>query len=244
MRALILAAGRGSRLGALTDERPKGLVEVCGRSLIAWQLEALRSAGVEEVAIVRGYLGHAFPFETTYFENPRWAETSIVASLACAEAWLAAGPTLVSYADIVYSPDAVRRLRYAPGDVAIAYDTRWLALWRQRFEDPLSDAETFRVDAAGVLQEIGRRPASLEEVRGQYMGLLKLTPRGAGKLLARFRALDAHDADRLDVTALLDLLVGEGEGIRTVPFDGWWCEVDSSSDLRVAEEILERRPPA
>lgn len=242
MRALILAAGRGRRLGAATSDRPKGLVELRGRPLIAWQLDALRSAGVEEVAIVRGYRGDALAFEATWFDNPRWAETNMVSSLACAEAWLAAGPCLVSYADIVYAPEAARILRDAPGDVALAYDTRWLELWRERFDDPLVDAESFRVDAAGVLREIGGRAESVDAIGGQYMGLLKLTPAGAARLLARHRALPGAERDRIDVTALLALLVREGEEIRAVPFDGWWCEVDSPSDLRVAEAIVARVP--
>ena len=81
-----------------------------GRPLIAWQLEALEGAGIEEIAIVRGYRGDALAFDLTYCENPRWAETNIVSSLARAESWLAAGPTLVTYSDIVYSIEALQRL--------------------------------------------------------------------------------------------------------------------------------------
>ncbi len=238
MRALILAAGRGSRLGAATDARPKGLVELHGRPLVAWQLDALRAAGVRDVAIVRGYRAECFALDVPYFDNPRWSETSMVASLACAEAWLREERTLVAYADVVYPPDVVRAVERADGDVVVPYDVEWLRLWHRRFDDPLSDAETFRVDAAGRLVEIGRRPARLEDVGGQFMGLLALTPRGAARLLARFRALDEPERRRVDVTALLDRAVRAGETVATVPFDGWWCEIDSPSDLAVAETIV------
>lgn len=238
MRGLILAAGRGRRMGAATDERPKALLAVGGRTLLAWQLAAFARAGVRDVALVRGYRGAEIAFDGPSFENARWAESGIAASLAAAEAWLAAGPTVVSYADLVYPAEAVRAIAAAPGEIAVLHDPAWLALWRRRFDDPLEDAERFRADAHGRVLAIGGRPDALDEVEGQYMGLFRLTPRGAERLLARWRALDAPARDRADVTGLLALLVAEGEEVRAVAHAGWWCEIDRARDLRVAEEIV------
>ena len=230
-------------MGAATRERPKGLLLLRGRPLIAWQIEAFARAGIEELAIVRGYRGAELRFEATYFDNPRWSDTGIVASLAAAEPWLALGPTVVSYADVVCAPEAVRTVARAEGDIALTYDTNWLELWQRRFADPLSDAETFHADAQGRLREIGRRPSRLEQVRGQYMGLFKLEPSGAARLLERYRALEARDRDRIDMTALFDLALRAGEEIRALPFDGWWCEIDRPQDLQIAEQTLARALP-
>ena len=57
MKAIIVAAGRGRRLGTETDDIPKCMVKVGGRSILHWQLDALAAAGVDDVVIVRGYLG-------------------------------------------------------------------------------------------------------------------------------------------------------------------------------------------
>lgn len=241
MRAVILAAGRGSRMGRHTDARPKGLAELRGRPLLAWQLAALREAGVRDVAIVRGYRGEALPFEATYFENPRWEATNMVASLACAESWLLEAPVLVAYADLVYAPEVVPLLRAARADVAVAYDPRWLALWRRRFDDPLSDAETFALREDGTLRTIGERPTSVAEVEGQYMGLTRLTPAGARELLSLWRSLDGDARDRMDMTGLFRIALDAGIPIGAVPFDGWWCEVDRPADLEVAAEVVPAR---
>lgn len=243
MRGLILAAGRGKRMGAHTDERPKGLVELRGRPLIEWQLDALRGAGIREIALVRGYRAETLAFDLPSFDNPRWAETNMVASLACAAEWLRADDCIVSYADLVYPSGAPRALLAARDDVAILCDVHWRALWERRFADPLADAETLRLDVADRVLEIGRRPRDLAAIEAQYMGLFRLSSRGAARLLARVERLEPARRDAIDVTALLDLLAGEGEPIRAIRYGGWWCEIDSPADLAVARAILERELP-
>lgn len=239
MRGVILAAGRGSRMGRLTADRPKCLTRLAGKPLFGWQIEALRAAGVEDLGVVRGYLGQLVSGEgLTAFENPRWAQTNMVATLTCARAWLEAAPCIVSYADILFHPQAVRVLKEAQADLAITYDRGWLRLWSERFADPLSDAETFRVSAVGRLTEIGRRPTSLVDVEGQYMGLLKFTPEGWRQVQRLLKRLDSGTRDRLDMTSLLQRLLAAGVSVVGVAVDGHWCEVDSESDLRLYEAKL------
>ena len=101
MKAIILAAGRGSRMKDLTEDKPKCLVKLHGKSLLDSQLQALSDAGIAEIAIVTGYkrelLANRGLFE---FHNSRWAETNMVSSLACAQEWLETEPCIVSYSDI------------------------------------------------------------------------------------------------------------------------------------------------
>ena len=89
MKAIVLAAGRGSRMGQLTQYAPKCLTILAGKPLIEWQIQALREAGITEIGVVRGYMAAkiSYPGVAT-FENPRWAETNMVMSLVCASEWL------------------------------------------------------------------------------------------------------------------------------------------------------------
>jgi choline kinase len=238
MKALILAAGRGSRMGERTDDRPKCLVEVGGRSLLSRQVAALRGGGATELGIVRGYRAASISVDgACYFENPRWSSTNMVQSLATARAWLATAPTLVSYSDIFYSRELVARLAAAAGDLVVAYDLEWLALWQRRFADPLSDAETFRTDADGRLREIGAKARSLEEIRGQYMGLLKFTPPAWQAVERQLAALEPAARDKLDMTSLLRLLLAADFPISTLSTRGQWGEVDNPSDIAVYEAM-------
>lgn len=235
MRALVLAAGRGSRMGALTDAKPKCLTELAGRTLLSLQRQALAEAGAHIHGIVTGYRADLLVADDLVaFHNQRWAETNMVSSLACAGDWLADTPCLVSYADIFYPAETVRRLMRSDAPLALAYDPDWLELWAGRFADPLSDAETFRIDGGRVV-EIGRKPRSVDEVQGQYMGLLRFTPE-AWVLAQRLRAeLPQDRRDRLDMTSLIGALIARGLHVAAVPTAPGWGEIDSASDLRFYE---------
>ena len=81
MRAVILAAGRGSRMGPFGDDRPKCLIELAGKPLIERQIAALLRGGVEEIGVVRGYRAEMIKYpNVSYFANQRWAETNMVMS--------------------------------------------------------------------------------------------------------------------------------------------------------------------
>ena len=240
MRAVILAAGRGSRMGHLGDDRPKCLVELEGQPLIERQIAALRRGGMNEIGVVRGYRAEMIDFPGLfYFTNPRWAETNMVVSLASAATWLRSGPVIVSYADIFYRSELVRGLAGAPGQLVISYDRAWLSLWKRRFADPLSDAETFRIDAAGQLLEIGGRTTRIEDIEGQYMGLLKFTPTAWRAVEALLDRLDAPTRDRLDMTGLLRrLLARKVVPVSAFRTDGQWGEIDSPEDVALYQNMV------
>lgn len=252
MRGLILAAGRGSRLGNLSDDRPKCLVELHGRPLLEYQMAALRHGGIREIGVVRGYRGEMIDrHDLICFNNERWAETNMVMSLATAACWLRAGPVIVSYADIFYRSGVVSSLAAAPGQLVISYDRSWRSLWGRRFDHPLADAETFRVDRNGRLLEIGGKTSRIEDIQGQYMGLLKFTPAAWNAVEAVLSTLDETTRYRLDTTGLLRRLLTAGFPIHTVPIDGQWGEIDNPQDVALYEEmirndelILESLPPS
>ncbi|WP_347901873.1 phosphocholine cytidylyltransferase family protein [Pseudomonas purpurea] len=233
MKAIILAAGRGSRMKSLTDERPKCMVELRGKTLLEWQLAALHAAGVREIAIVTGYKRELLADQGLIeFHNSRWAQTNMVSSLACAETWLQAEPCIVSYSDIFYSPAAVQSLMTCKASLAVTYDPNWLELWTQRFGNPLLDAETFRLTAADTLAEIGNKPESADDIQGQYMGLLRFTPEGWAEVVRLRSALTPEQCDNVHMTNTLQHVIDAGQvPIQAVPYTGEWGEVDSSEDL-------------
>ena len=240
--AVILAAGRGSRMKELTAEQPKCLTMLAGKPLLHWQLQALQTAGIDRVCVVRGYAAHRLQGDFETAENPRWAESNMLSSLLCADAFVQdafrhdAERIVISYSDIVYHPDHVKSLLACRQSIGITYDTQWEALWGLRFEDVLSDAETFRQED-GLLKEIGGKPKSLDEIHGQYMGLLCCDTSG-WQTLRKVCAELGRAVDTTDMTTFLRLLLTKNIPVAALPVVGKWCEADSGTDLQHYEQAL------
>lgn len=241
-RAVILCAGRGSRLGSATQHLPKSLTPLAGRSLLDWKLRALKAAGVEEIYALTGYQADAIARTgVPCIRNERWADTNMVATLLCANAILARpGRTLVCYGDVVFHPAIARDTLREAGDLVLPYDACWRALWTERFTDPLSDAESFK-QRDGTLIEIGRRADNLDSIEGQFMGLLSVSQAGWRAISSVLGALPGEAVDRLDTTTLLARLLGTGAAIGTLACRGRWCEVDTQGDLDLYHERLKSR---
>src|SRR2546429_5169036 len=82
MKAIILAAGQGTRLLPLTEHRPKCMVEIAGKPLLYWQLEVLRNCGVTNIGLVTGYKAQSIDALGVHvFRNADYMSTNMVASL-------------------------------------------------------------------------------------------------------------------------------------------------------------------
>ncbi|ASR37739.1 hypothetical protein BAY61_25135 [Prauserella marina] len=226
-------------MGSLTSDRPKCLLEAGGRTLLDRQLAALRAGGIAEVAVVTGW--HAEQFATVplpRFHNASWARSSMVDSLACAWPWLTEGPVLACYGDIVFAPADVAAIAGESGPITVAYDPCWLGQWADRFVDPLADAETFRIGDDGRITEIGGQPASVSEVRGQYLGMVRFEPDGWAAIVDALAFADARGTRR-DMTGLLGWLIGNGfPDVTGFAVTGPWHEFDHATDLDAGRHVL------
>jgi len=237
-KAIILAAGEGTRLRPYTLDRPKCLVEVDGRSLLDRQLAVLAAEGVDSVMMIGGYRAEMLERPGVELRlNPRYFETNMVWTLFSAEDDLE-GDILICYGDIVYSRAILQAMLQSDADISVAIDLEWESYWRARNEDPLDDAETLKMHPGGRIYEIGQKPRALEDIEGQYMGLIRLSSTGVNVLKKVFH--DAKDAGQLQgkpverayMTDLLQAIINAGYPIRSVPVNGGWVEVDTVGDLQ------------
>lgn len=236
MRGIILAAGRGSRMGKMTDEKPKCLIELNGKTLIEHQLNAFKDAGIEDIALVTGYNRELLSkYGSKDFHNPRWESTNMVSSLLCADEWLIRHPCIVSYSDIYYTSEALRLLIKSKFDLGITYDPNWLELWSKRFIDPLVDAETFKINKnTSVVSEIGNKPDSIAQIQGQYMGLLYITPKSWTQLKISRTSFSIKERDSLHMTTLLQRVIEDGLiSLKGIKYEGIWSEYDTINDLGI-----------
>jgi L-glutamine-phosphate cytidylyltransferase len=248
MRAIILAAGEGTRLRPYTLDRPKCLVPLAGKPLLAWQVEALASAGITDVTVVTGYRADQIrDLGFTTVHNDRFDRTNMVASLMCArELFDGTDDILIGYGDLVYEPRIIEALAARDAAVAITVDARWRELWELRMSDPLADAETLRLDASGNVVELGKKPRSYADIEGQYMGLISVRADFAPELVAVYDRLDpagpydGRDRDTMYMTSFLTYLIDHVTPVAAVVVERGWVEVDTIEDLEIYESMARR----
>ena len=152
---------------------------------------------------------------------------------------------ILSYGDIVYAGGILDQLLDSQADIAVAIDIEWESYWRARSDDPLADAETLRLGEDGRIVEIGRHPRSLDEIEGQYMGLMKFSGHGLEQLKAAYHKalqediLGTRTVDKAYMTDLLQALIESGCRVQAVPVSAPWIEVDTVTDL-LLDEVTRR----
>ena len=243
----MIGAGRGSRLGHNTDNIPKTLVEVMGRPMLDWILDALHSAGFtrKDVVFVCGYAEGAvrarYP-EFTFVRNADWANNNILLSLMCAREYLEGG-FLSTYADIVYDGEIVQKLVASSADIALGCDTAWRRRYVGRTQHPETDAEKLRADGTRVL-EISRTIQS-EAADGEFIGVMNLSSDGARVFRDAFdraeRAFGGglfREGRSFQKAYLLDLLqemLESGASMHRENTAGGYMEIDTGQDLSMAQ---------
>lgn len=239
-RAVILAAGEGSRLRPLTNERPKCLIEVGGESVLSRAVRTLHSTGISDICVVTGRLTE--PIESLGYHvlrNPHYLSDNVLGSFSAAAAVWKEG-AICAYADILFQAQLILDLLRDPGAVSVAIDPNW----RQRFEDHWDDAERTELVWAkhGVVQKV--RPGGMDlDPTGEFIGLIKISP-AAGPLLERLLTqLLLQDARQLRTSAmpfLLTCLIEAGWAVRAVECDSAWHEFDTPADLnRIPPDLIE-----
>ncbi len=258
MKVIILAAGQGTRLRPLTDDRPKCMVEVNGKSMIERQLDVMRGCGIkdEDITIVAGYRSDVLikKFLNTdirVIKNEQFETTNMVCSLMCAGNQMKAEEDIiVSYGDIIYDETVFRKILSAQDTMSVIVDDGWYEYWSERCENPLDDAETLMYDDDHYLTEIGQKTTELDKVQSQYIGLMRFRGDGWKAVLqlsaeAERRSAQGEALWRTDrtyakmyMTDLLQELIDEGQKLRAVHIHRGWFEIDDCDDLKVVEKKL------
>jgi choline kinase len=255
MKAIIVAAGRGRRLGAETDAIPKCMVKVAGRAILHRQLDALAAAGVDDVVVVRGYRGDLITAPTAgprlrFVDNTDWAQNNIFTSLFFAEREMQTG-FLFSYSDIVFAPEHALALAATAAPVTLVIDRRWREAYQGRTLHPVSEAELARVEGSGAeaaVSRVGKRLVGADDAAGEFIGLARFSPEGAAALgeiwrdaLGRGRQSPFGAAVTLNQAYLsdgLNALIDRGVMLRPLFIDGRWREIDTEEDLARAEKAI------
>ncbi len=251
MKLIILAAGQGKRLRPITNEKPKCLVEINGISILQRILNTANDAGIKDIIIVGGYfyekikiLGKKLIF------NKNFGDTNMVMSLFCAEDYFGE-EFIVSYGDILYPANVIKKLVDSKYNISVVVDNNWLKYWKQRFNEPLIDAEKLSIKNNKIIK-IGGKAEKISQIDSQYIGLLAFKGNGIKQVKEMFKianyecknkCLNFGNAKSLKSMFMTDFLQGmidRNIEINPIFISGGWAEIDNKKDLKIAELMLKK----
>ncbi|MFN3476834.1 MAG: sugar phosphate nucleotidyltransferase [Candidatus Methylomirabilales bacterium] len=237
MKALILAAGRATRLRPLAETTPKGLLDVLGKPILERQLDALAIHGISEVILVTGYRSEAihefvsrtsyrYPFPLRTIENPLYATTNNLYSVFVARSLITGFPCLILYADVLFHPAILGSPTPNP-----QLPTPDICL----FIDRKVAEETAKVKFEGDRVIAVGKTIPPEEAMGTFIGIAKFSEKGSRLLLEEVEQLVEKGKVGLYVTAALEGLIAKGvpvsyQVVEELP----WFDIDTPEELEKA----------
>ena len=194
-QVILIAAGRGKRLGRHTDEIPKCMVEVAGKPIFGWVWKALSAVGVKRLVVIRGYRGDVLEAfirtivpDAIFVDNHEWETNNILLSLDKARAHLDR-PTYVTYSDIVFTETVARAAHASAAGIGLVIDREFRTIYEGRTEHPLDEGEVADLMPDGTVARVGKRALPPADAAGEFIGLVKLNQAGATTFARSLAAL-------------------------------------------------------
>ena len=236
MKAIILAAGEGTRLKKYTEGMPKGMLPFAGKPLLQHQIETLRAGGIEDIVIVRGFEGAKIQFHgITYYNNLDWQNTNMVETLMCAREEMTE-EFLVCYSDILYEPKVLETVLSTSCNVGVTVDMDFLDYWNARLDDPQSDHESLIIENNRIT-ELGTPNPPPEKISGRYVGLLKFSGQGIDNLKRTYQQ-NPKQFKKAFMTDLLQAMIDTGITITPIRINRGWLEFDTNEDYEKYREWI------
>lgn len=234
MKAVILAAGQGTRIRSVHGEHPKCLIEVDGSTILDHQLDALSLAGVNDVAIVVGYQNEQIISHVrakalsnnqriNFIENPAFAITNNIYSLWLALDWLRGDHFIVLNADVIFDPEILQSAVRPMAPISMIIDP----LWRD---------ETMKVIVDGDRVVEMNKKISREEFSGTYIGITVFSKSIQNQFFRKMNRLIGSGRINEFFNVAVQQLANEGVHVGFTTTDGSpWAEIDDPVDLTFAQ---------
>jgi phosphoenolpyruvate phosphomutase len=240
--AIVLAAGRGKGLEALTAERPKVMLPIAGKPLLRWLLDGFKREGINDVTVIGGYHAEAIdPSGVRLLLNERYEVSDELVSLSRALDTLSAD-AVICYGDLLFRSYVLRDLLDCRADFAVVVDSSDSAELNSTVRDfaYCSRRDDRGLFGGGVLLEriASRNGAAAPAASGRWIGMLYVRGSGVPRLKSVMAQLAARaDFDQLDVPALLNALVADGAAVEVRYVHGHWRGVNDLEELRQAVDF-------
>lgn len=244
MKAIIVAAGQASRLMPITNDKPKCLLEIGGKTIMERQLEVLRQCGIDDIVVVKGYKREMINYPgVRYYENTDYENNNILSSLFYAQSEMD-DDFVFSYSDIIFERSILEKLLQSEADISLVIDIDWLVHYQHRYQHPVGEAELVIVEDDKI-RKIGKKIVTPEEAYGEFIGLAKFTKKGAEVLRSNYTRVanqyhnrpfqQTASLKKAYLTDMIQELIDVGYTISNLDIKAGWVEIDTPEDLERAK---------
>ena len=243
-KALIIAAGLGSRLKKHTENLPKCMLDFGGKTLLQRQLDTYKKNKISDISLIKGYKKEKINYKgIKYFENNDYKNNNILNSLFYAEK-IINGNIIISYSDILFDPSVVERTLKSDHDISVVVDIDWRGYYVGRKDHPISEAENVIFNSNNEVEKIGKINTGNDEVHGEFIGMIKLSNRGTEIFKEHFHRLKkiywnkpfqrAKIFQKAYLSDFIQELVDIGIKVHCVIIESGWKEIDTVEDYKKA----------
>ena len=248
MKAILLAAGLGTRLGNLTKEIPKALIDINGKTLLERQISALKKNNIDDIIIVTGPNSDKFKIkDVTYVHDSNYLEHDVLGTMMSSIEHINSD-VIVSYTDIIFDEKIIDSIKDGNNDINIAVEMDWEKAYVNRTEHTVDEAANVLLEN-GLVKKIGHQTNRFgffeKNNLGEFLGIMKLSQKGIDTFKNEYLRLiknhegKFHEAVSLKrgyITDMIQQLVDMNCKIYPVLVTGNWCEIDTLEDLQIAKK--------
>jgi choline kinase len=249
MKSIILAAGQGTRMGKLTANKPKCMVEFLGKPLLHHLKDLLQRNQINDIVVLKGNNGEIIDYSNVRYIDVRssknMVETLFNASNEMNE------DLIILYGDVLLDNSSLSELLNSTDDISVLIDSNWYEFYDIRFEGkPYIDAESCMINLDGNIINIGEKNPIKTNIEGQYIGAIKLTKAGCRIFLEFYNQLLGNYKNKIWIrnryfeemymTDFLQGLINSGTKVKAIEHKNGWLEFDSISDLICYENLYKK----
>ena len=247
MNAIIIAGGKSTRIRPLSNEIPKTMIEVYGKSILERQIEVFQSCGISDITAVTGYHSEKINLPNiNCIKNEEYKTTNVNEGLFCAKAKLN-DSVIITYGDIIFEYEVLEQILNFKCDIGVVVDLDWEKQYTGKFGRPISEADNVIMNKKQILKISKNLTKKDDLILAESIGIFKLSKSGAKILLDRYNHLKKshkgkfHSASSFKDAFFMDMiqdLIDTNVIIEPIPINGRWCEIDTQLDLERAKEIF------
>ena len=260
MKAIIVAAGIGSRLGELTKKTTKSLVNVNDKTILEHQISIFKKLGINDITVIIGPYPEQYDFEDiSFIHDKKFMEHDILSSFMLASP-IIDDDVIVSYGDVIFDENILQPLIDFKDRIGLAIDFDWEQNYAKIDKELKLEATVSLVKNKRCIKIVDGRELqksnnqtideifnSKNETIGEFVGLMKLSKQGGKIFCDEYQKLSQthsgkfHEANSLSEAYFTDMiqeLIDSKIQITPISVKGKWCEIDTMQDLKSAEELF------